>query len=168
MRPVGYNCYAVSHRQGEFKAPMKRSIHFQLMLALSGLFVLRVAAQLVQAVHEVSFLPPFDAWQGSPTPYPALLGAQLVIIAVLAVVLWRIKARGIAPRPWRHRTCFVLGGIYLLAMVFRLIGGLTFLSETQWFSVTIPTLFHIVLASLILVLGHYLFTLGKEAGQEQE
>ena len=140
---------------------MERSIHFRLMLLLSALFALRVAAQLVQAVHEVSFLPPFEAWQGSATPYPALLGSQIVINAVLAVVLWRIKAGLVSPRPWKHRACFVLGGIYFSVMAFRLIAGLTFLSENAWFASILPALFHIVLASLILIFGHYLFTLGN-------
>ena len=165
MPPLGYNCYAVSHGQGELKAPMKRSIHFPFMLLLSALFVLRVAAQLVQAVHEVSFLPPFDAWQGSATPYPMLLGAQVVIMAILAVVLWCMKAGIISPRPWKYWACFVLGGIYFLVMAFRFVAGLTFLSEIQWFASVLPTLFHIVLASLILIFGHYLYTLGKQAGK---
>ena len=99
---------------------MSYRIHFNLMLLLSVLFVLRVAAQLVQALHEVPFLPPFDAWQGSSTPYPALLGAQVVIIAILAVVLWRVRAGLISPSPWKYWTCFVLGGIYFSVMAFRL------------------------------------------------
>ena len=73
--------------------------HFQLMLLLSVLFVLRVAAQLVQAVHEVPYLPPFEAWQGSSTPYPVLLGFQGGIMVVMAAVLWRVKAGAFSPSP---------------------------------------------------------------------
>ena len=140
--------------------------HLTLMLLLSGLFTLRVAAQLVQAVHEVPFLPPFEAWQGSAIPYPALLGLQASIIAVLIAVLWRVNTYAIAPRPWKHQACFALGGVYFAVMAFRLIAGLTFLAEYAWFAKSIPALFHVILASLILTLGHYLLTLGNYAADE--
>ena len=141
---------------------MGRRIHFPLLLLLSGFFALRVAAQLVQAVGEVPFLPPFEAWQGSSLPYPALLLLQVIILAVLIVVLCRVKAGTITPRPWQHRTCFVLGGLYFTVMVFRLVAGLTFLAEFEWFAKGLPAVFHIVLASLILVFGHHLLTLGNQ------
>ncbi|MCY4625892.1 MAG: hypothetical protein OXC99_12960 [Chloroflexi bacterium] len=46
------------------------------MLALTALFVARVLAQALQWVSPVSFLPSFDAWQGSSLPYPALFASQ--------------------------------------------------------------------------------------------
>ena len=142
---------------------MGRRYHLPLMLVLSGLFVLRVLAQLVQAVYEVPFVPPFHAWQGSGLPYPLLLGSQLVIITVIAVVLWRIRTNALSPSPWKHWTCFALGGIYFAVMFFRLVAGLTYLSENEWFSSSLPALFHVILASLILVVGHYLWTLDNES-----
>ena len=145
---------------------MGRRRHFQLMLFLAGVFALRVAAQLVQAVHEVPFLPPLEAWQGSAIPYPALLGLQAGILAVLLMVLWRVNIDAFSPRPWKHRACFALGGVYLAVMTGRLIAGLTFLEEHEWFARSIPALFHIVLASLILVFGHYLLTLGDHSTNE--
>ena len=131
------------------------------MVFLAFLFALRVAAQLVQATSEVPFLPPFEAWQGSATPYPALLGSQAVILAATAYVLWRMKAGLVTSRPWKYCACFVLGGIYFAVMAFRLVAGLTFLADSEWFAASLPALFHIILASLILVFGHYLFTLGS-------
>ncbi len=140
---------------------MNRRPHLWLMLFLSALFALRVLAQLAQAVGEASFLPPFEAWQGSGIPYPALLGSQAVILAAIAVVLWRMRSGAVSPRPWKHRACFALGGIYLAVMAFRLIAGLTFLEHSEWFAAALPALFHIILASLILIFGHYLLTLGN-------
>lgn len=140
--------------------------HFLLMLLLSGLFALRVAAQLAQAIHEVPFLPPFEVWQGSSLPYPALLGFQAGILAVLAVVLWRVKTNAISPRAWQYQACFVLGGVYFTVMAFRFITGLTLLSENAWFASSVPALFHIILASLILVFGHYLLTLDNHRANE--
>ena len=142
---------------------MGRRYHLPLMLLLSGLFALRVAAQLLQAVYEVPFLPPFEAWQGSAIPYPALLLLQAIVLAVMFVVLWRVKTGAISPSPWKHQACFALGGVYWAVMTFRLIAGLTFFAEYEWFARSVPALFHIILATLILVLGHYLLTLGKES-----
>ena len=139
---------------------MDRS-HLLLMLLLSGLFALRVAGQLVQAVHEVPYLPSFEAWQGSGIPYPVLLGFQGGILAVLIVVLWRVNTNAFTPRPWKHQACFALGGVYFVAMTFRLVAGLTFPTEYTWFAKSVPALFHIILASLILVFGHYLLMLGN-------
>ena len=142
---------------------MGRRYHHPLMLLLSGLFALRVAAQLVQAVYEVPFLPPFEAWQGSAIPYPALLLLQAIVVAVMFGVLWRVKTGAISPSPWKHQACFALGGVYWAVMTFRLIAGLTFFAEYEWLARSVPALFHIILATLILVLGHYLLTLGKES-----
>ena len=144
---------------------MDRS-HLLLMLLLSGLFSLRVAAQLVQAAHEVPYLPSFEAWQGSAIPYPVLLGFQASILAALIVVLWRVNTNSISPRPWKHQACFALGGVYFAVMAFRLVAGLTFLTEYAWFAKSVPALFHIILASLILIFGHYLLTLGSYRANE--
>ena len=140
--------------------------HLWLMLLLSGLFSLRVAAQLVQAVYGVPFLPSFEAWQGSAIPYPALLGLQAGIVALLIGALRLVYADAIAPRPWKHQACFASGGLYFAVMAFRLIAGLTFLAEYAWFAKIVPALFHIILALLILTLGHYLWTSGNNAVDE--
>ena len=130
--------------------------HLFWMLLLTGLFVLRVLAQLVQAVHGVPFLPAFETWQGSATPYPVLLALQAGVVVVLAGTLWRVRADAIDPRPWRYRACFVLGGAYFAVMGFRLIAGLTFLAEHAWFAESLPALFHLVLAAFVLTLGMHL------------
>ena len=41
-------------------------------------------------------------------------------------------------------------------MAFRLIAGRTFLADVSWFSKSIPAFFHVVLASYLLTLGHYI------------
>lgn len=141
---------------------MNRRPHLYLMFPLSVLFALRVLAQLVQAVYEAPFLPPFEAWQGSGLPYPVLLGSQAVILALIVLALWKVRKGDIIPRPWQYLGCFALGGVYLSVMAFRLVAGLTFLAENEWFASSIPALFHVILASLILIFGHYLLTLGNK------
>ena len=123
---------------------------------LAGLFALRVAGQLVQAVYEVPFLPPFEEWQGLATPYAVLLSVQAVVIVVAAVVLRRVRADSMAPRRWKYQGCYVVGGVYFAVMAFRLTAGQTFLTEYDWFAKWLPAFFHLVLASFLLLLGHYL------------
>ena len=131
--------------------------YFSWMLLLAGLFGLRVLAQLIQAIYPVPFIPPFQAWHGAVMPYPALVASQFVIIFAMAVVLLRLRADAVVPRRWKYRVCFGLGGVYFSFMAFRLIAGLTFLSDHSWFSKSLPAFFHIVLAAFILLLGHYIY-----------
>ena len=131
--------------------------HVVWLLVLAGLFVLRVLAQLIQAVQPVSFLPPFQAWHGAVLPYPALVASQLFIMLILAIVLFRVQSDAIIPSRWKYRVCFALGGIYFVFMAFRLVSGLTFLADDPWFSKQLPAFFHVVLASFILTLGHYIY-----------
>ena len=56
----------------------------------------------------------------------------------------------------------MLGGVYFTVMAFRLFAGLTLLTEHSWFAASLPALFHIVLATFILTLGHYLYRRGTE------
>ena len=134
------------------------------MLVLAALFALRVLAQAVQWAGPVPFLPPFDAWQGSGLPYPALLASQVIIVTLLARALVVVRSRSIRPASWKHRACFVLGGAYFAAMAFRLLGGLTFLSSVDWFADSLPALFHLVLATFVLLFGHYVYSAGRDAG----
>lgn len=136
--------------------------YFPWMLGLAGLFVLRVLAQLVQALHPLSFLPPFQVWHGAILPYPLLVAFQIAVMSVLARVLWRVRTDAISPSPWKYRTCFSLGGIYFAFMGFRLFAGLTFLADHPWFSRSLPAFFHVVLATFILMLGHYIYKKGAE------
>ena len=133
------------------------------MLALTVLFVARVLAQAVQWAGPVPFLPDFDAWQGSGLPYPALFAGHVVIIALLVRVLLLVRAEAIRPATWKHNACFILGGVYLAVMAIRLVAGLTFLSDVEWFASTLPAFFHVVLASFILLFGHYLYRAGRSA-----
>ena len=133
------------------------------MTALTALFTLRVIAQAAQWVGPVSFLPPLDAWQGSGLPYPVLLAFQLAIVALLVWSTLLVRADAVQPARWKHRACLALGGVYFGVMAFRLVAGLTFLAGAPWFSDPLPALFHVVLASFILLLGHYLYRRGRSA-----
>lgn len=123
--------------------------------ALTVAFAARVAGQALQRWAPVSFLPPFDDFQGSGLPYPALLAAQIVILAVALAVIARmhgnkglVGARLIMP-------VAVLGALYFTVMAVRLVLGLSVLSHSEWFSTWIPTVFHLVLAAKLLLISAY-------------
>lgn len=127
--------------------------YFACMLVLAGLFVLRVFAQLLQAIHPVSVLPDFDAWDSGVIAYPVLLSAQMMIVVLLATALWRVATQAGSPRRWKYRLCFALGGVYFALMAFRFVAGQTVLSDVPWFSHGLPAFFHMVLAAFLLTLG---------------
>ena len=142
--------------------------YFPWMLLLVGLFVVRVLAQMIQAVNPTPALPPFEAWHGAVLPYPLLLAAQLLLVLVLARLVWRVRADAIQPRPWHYQLCFLLGGIYFVFMAARLAAGLTVYADHAWFSKTLPAFFHVVLATFILMLGHYIFRLSTSTPSQPD
>ena len=122
-------------------------------IVLSVAFMLRVVGQAVQLWVPQSWLPPFSEWQGSAIPYPLLLAAQVVILGIVAVVLTHM-AQG--RRMLGRRTCFVVigaGAVYFAVMAARLLLGIFWLTDSQWFTAWISTSFHLVLASVMLMWG---------------
>lgn len=132
--------------------------HVWALSALLALFCFRVGAQLVQAVDAVPFLPPFWDWQGSALSYPLLLGAQFAIITGFALIIRLVARGGLAPRCWQVHGCLLFGAAYFGVMAVRLAAGMTVLAQNPWFAKPLPALFHLVLASFVLVFGHYLWT----------
>ena len=49
----------------------------------------------------------------------------------------------------------VAGALYFAVMAVRLVLGLSVLSHSGWFSTWIPTVFHLVLASKLMLIGAY-------------
>ncbi len=130
----------------------------RLVAVLAGLLLLfcfRVLAQLLQAWRPVPFLPPFDAWASGAVPYRLLVVAQVVIIGACVRVIVRLFKGVVRPSANTGRLLLVLGGLYFGAMCGRLVIGLTVAPDHVWFGATLPTLFHLVLASFLLVYGQY-------------
>ena len=120
---------------------------------LLGLFCVRVIAQLLQWRFDISFLPAFEIWHSAVLPYPVLLLTQLGIIATLAKIALDFST-GRADASRRSGGLWLGFGLtYLGAMLARLILGLTVLSSHFWFSRHLPTTFHIVLASFVVLVG---------------
>jgi hypothetical protein len=119
------------------------------------LFVFRVLAQLLQARYPTSWIPAFAQWQGSSRPYPVLLCTQILIVLLVAIVIRRISAGTLIPNIRLGRVLLALGGLYFILMLLRMALGLTLLSSTPWFGAPLPAFFHLVLASIVLLIGHY-------------
>ena len=129
--------------------------HGVWLWTLWAAFGFRVVAQLLQRLHPIASLPGFDAWHSATLPYPALLAIQLVMVVTLAAVAWGVWRGTTRRRPPLGKWLRRLGGLYLFAMLARLILGLTALSGHPWFDKPVPTLFHMILAGYLLVLAGY-------------
>lgn len=132
-----------------------------LLSALLCLFIFRVLAQLLQVLHPVTSLPELQQWQGSSLPYPILLVSQLLIVFVVVIMIRRISVGALKPTRRVGYLLLTLGGVYFIAMLLRLVLGLTLLSSVFWFATPIPAFFHLVLASIVLVIGHYHYRMGQ-------
>ena len=139
--------------------------HAPWLWLLLALFTVRVVAQPIALVTSAPFLPPFESWHSGVLPYPALVAAQLLIIAWFARTAWRFGRGDVIPNYRLGVWMLVFGGVYFATMLLRLVLGLTVLSTSRWFSSTLPTLFHLVLASYLLVYGHFHFLHGAIAGR---
>jgi len=125
------------------------------LLVLTGLFAFRVVAQLIQVWYPVEFLPAFERWHSGALPYGLLVGVQGVILVACLRIVWGIFKRTIAPSTQKGKILFALGTIYLVGMCTRLFVGLTIAPDHYWFGATLPTVFHLVLASFIMVYGRF-------------
>jgi hypothetical protein len=130
-------------------------VHLVLLIALTAAFLFRVVAQLVQVWWPVGSLPSFESWHSATLPYPLLVAAQLVILATQTWVIVSIGKGILLPRRYVGQWLLALGALYLGAMAFRLFAGLTFLRHLPWFQAALPTVFHMLLASFLLVLADY-------------
>lgn len=144
----------------QFLKESSRKHGYWLMLLLF-LFCFRVGAQILQYFFPVSFLPAFEDWHSGSLPYWVLVFFQIVIIAFCLRTTYQFITG--TPRP-NHKTgklCLFFGIIYFSIMLFRMIAGLTFASDHVWLGARIPTFFHLVLASFVLIVGHYHYKFGK-------
>lgn len=124
-----------------------------LLWVLTVLFCFRIFAQLTVYFVDISFLPSFDRWHSEAMPYWALLLIQVIILIIMIITNYFYIARKLILRPLLGRWLLIFGVIYLVSMIIRLILGLTMFTGDRWFANHIPTFFHFVLASWILIIG---------------
>ena len=121
--------------------------------ALALLFAVRVAGQAIQRWLPLSFLPPFGAFQGSTIPYPVLLPVQVAILAIMLGIARRVQQGTLVRREPIGRMLSFAGRVYFVTMLARLVIGLTVPEAPAWFRAPISSVFHLVLATFVLVLA---------------
>lgn len=131
--------------------------------ALLGLFCFRVVSQLVQAKFDVPFLPAFDAWHSGALPYRYLVLTQALIIVACGYICLRFTFGKIVPQKRVGILFLGLGILYASAMAARLLIGL-FINSAPWFHAYLPTFFHLVLASFLIIAGTFHFRHGTGHG----
>lgn len=125
----------------------------------TGLFVLRVAGQILVAARPRRWLPPMEQW--NLLPYPILLPIQIVFIVIMTWIdvsfTWDA---GIPVEKSRGFGIFliVFSAIYALSMAIRYAMRMSRRPDQRWFGGTIPIVFHVVLASYLCVLGSFYAT----------
>ena len=129
--------------------------HERWLLALTGLFAVRVAAPPLQQVAELPLLPPFEAWHSGAVPYGHLLAVQIGLLTAMLWTVKRVRDGRIAATWVKAGALLGLGSLYFAGMSFRLVAGQSFLADNAWFAAWLPSLFHIVLALFVILLGHY-------------
>jgi len=129
--------------------------HAIILFVLSFVFAVRVAGQAVQRWFPQSFLPPFDAFQGSNLPYWLLLSIQICLLAMMFMMSWRIGRHTLLRRGRTGRLLAWTGGIYMFGSILRILIGIAFPDAGVWFKAWIPAFFHLVLAGFILVIALY-------------
>lgn len=131
------------------------------LIFLLCLFCFRVGAQLLQHFFSVTFLPAFEDWHSGALPYWVLVTFQILIIIFCLKITYQFITGTVQPSHKTGKFCLLFGVIYFFIMLFRLVAGLTFAPDHTWLGARLPTLFHLVLASFVLVMGHFNFKFGK-------
>ncbi len=135
--------------------------HGYWLTLLLFLFSFRVGAQLLQSFYPVSFLPAFEDWHSGALPYWILVVSQIAIIAICLRITYQFITGTARPNFKIGKLCLVFGFIYFSIMLFRMIAGLTFAPDHAWLGARLPTFFHLVLASFLIIVGHYYYKFGR-------
>lgn len=126
-----------------------------ILASLCALFALRVAGQAVQRWAPLSFLPPFEAFQGSHLPYWMLLSIQLVLLILMTGVTSRVNGGALQKNARAGQLFRWIGSLYMAGSVGRIAVGLFIDQAPAWFTAWIPGFFHLVLAGFVLTLWAY-------------
>ena len=154
MRPFTTLNYMDALQTDLFYSRAQRQLGSWLILLL-GLFSIRVIMQLQVATSPIAYLPEFADWHSASVPYPLLYSSQALILAVGWVYVWRLFNTKVVPNPKIGIVLYTLGWLYWLAMFMRLILGFTLMRDVHWFAQELPALFHLLLANMLMLVGHY-------------
>lgn len=129
-----------------------------LLAALEMLFAVRVLGQFLVAQGWTRRLPPMAEWYSGLIPYRRLLTIQLGLLALMSGIALAVAQQptmGEAPQ-LPGVALLLIAWPYGLSMPVRYVVRMWRHPEARWTGRTIPIVFHVVLASWLLVLGSYL------------
>ncbi|MCA3719490.1 hypothetical protein [Phenylobacterium sp.] len=135
--------------------PRQSRVHATFIMVLLGLFVFRVAAQILQLLAPTPILPAFEAWHSGTLPYGLLFAFQIVIIILAALFVRGLWIGQIKQNRRLGTVVAWIGGLYFAGSVARFVAGLTFAKQNLFLSAHLPGIFHIVLAVMVLTVAHY-------------
>lgn len=124
--------------------------------ALAGLFLLRVASQLVVRAYGPRWLPPMRDW--NLMPYRFLLPIQIAFLVTMGFIcydlVWRAGVFATPSAAFGHAAVW-LSYAYASAMAVRYAVQMIRRPEQRWFGGAIPIVFHLVLATFVFVYGSF-------------
>jgi sterol desaturase/sphingolipid hydroxylase (fatty acid hydroxylase superfamily) len=121
---------------------------------LALLFLARVTGQAAARFLEPAMLPPDALWHAATVPYLVLAGAQLVLLAAMATVVWRLGR--IREHPRAAGVILAVATVYLGVMGACFVIGVIGAAPDSWFDKPISTPFHMALAGWLLILAFHL------------
>lgn len=124
--------------------------HVTLLWVLFGLFVMRVAGQVIVSLFSPPWLPPMSRWYSGLMPYRFLLPSQLAIMVLMVAMIAQV-ARGAPPTGVLAAAEVWASYLYAAGMVVRLAKWLRDPPDRR--GVFIPIIFHFVLAVFLFVHG---------------
>ncbi len=123
---------------------------------LTGLFVLRVAGQIVVKLRAPAWLPPMEQW--NLLRYSILLPVQILFVGVMCWIdVCFSLGEGL---PVERSGAFglfviVVSAVYAAAMLVRYAVRMRRRPDQRWFGGTIPIVFHLVLATYLFAIGSF-------------
>ena len=132
---------------------MRLALTLWLLLLL---FILRVSGQLLVALGRGEFLPPMSEWQSGLLSYPWLLLSQIVIIILYSKVCQDFtRGAGFFSKARRRAgvRLLIFGALYFASMLIRYTVTMALYPQRRWTGGSIPVIFHLVLATFILLVG---------------
>lgn len=129
---------------------------------LLSLFICRVIAQLAVYFFEVPFIPSFNQWHSASMHYGLLVFSQFVIILIFIRIALSFTWARVVPRYRVGLGLLTIGGLYFFLMLSRLIIGVFSLSDILWWNKPIPSFFHLVLATFLIVVGYFHWRYGQK------
>ena len=126
---------------------VSRTVFRQLLMISTALFACRVLAQSGSLFFPGDLIPVFERWSSGVIPYPLLLVSQLVILALMLAGC--VRSGQWNPGPMIIGIVKRLAQLYFLVMLLRLAISVSGVSSSPWWQMTLPAMFHLVLAGYL-------------------